>query len=179
MGEQTSEISQSDFRQPQEVRREWDSSLDANQLDEMEEWVLQQLKNYYPNLEENDTADELYKGSMVARELAANALYRGNLEAGNAADLVAVAKENVEKNKGLQKRRILALLLLAPHQYELTVTDEGKGFKDEEVPDPLAEENLLNTHGRGSLLMRGYGFKRYIEKIPTGFSVRVVKEFEQ
>ena len=34
------------------------------------------------------------------------------------------------------------------------VKDEGKGFKPEEVPDPLKEENLLLESGRGIFLMR-------------------------
>jgi serine/threonine-protein kinase RsbW len=34
------------------------------------------------------------------------------------------------------------------------VKDEGKGFKPEEVPDPLEEKNLLKTSGRGIFLMR-------------------------
>lgn len=34
------------------------------------------------------------------------------------------------------------------------VKDEGKGFKPEEVPDPLKEENLMRESGRGIFLMR-------------------------
>ncbi|MFQ5799275.1 MAG: ATP-binding protein [Bacteroidota bacterium] len=34
------------------------------------------------------------------------------------------------------------------------VKDEGAGFKPEEVPDPLREENLLLESGRGIFLMR-------------------------
>lgn len=34
--------------------------------------------------------------------------------------------------------------------------DEGAGFEPEEVPDPLAEENLLKTSGRGVFLMEEY-----------------------
>ncbi|MCG8373358.1 MAG: ATP-binding protein [Balneolales bacterium] len=37
-----------------------------------------------------------------------------------------------------------------------TTTDEGSGFKPKEVPDPLAEENLLKTSGRGVFLMKEY-----------------------
>jgi serine/threonine-protein kinase RsbW len=34
--------------------------------------------------------------------------------------------------------------------------DEGSGFKLADVPDPLAEENLLSTSGRGIFLMRAF-----------------------
>jgi len=36
------------------------------------------------------------------------------------------------------------------------VLDEGTGFKLSEVADPLAEENLLSTSGRGIFLMRAF-----------------------
>ncbi|MBO6525332.1 MAG: ATP-binding protein [Balneolaceae bacterium] len=37
-----------------------------------------------------------------------------------------------------------------------TSKDEGPGFEPEEVPDPLAEENLLKPSGRGVFLMKEY-----------------------
>jgi serine/threonine-protein kinase RsbW len=36
------------------------------------------------------------------------------------------------------------------------VLDEGSGFRLADVPDPLAEENLLSTSGRGIFLMRAF-----------------------
>ncbi|RNC84684.1 MAG: ATP-binding protein [Balneola sp.] len=40
----------------------------------------------------------------------------------------------------------------------LTITskDEGPGFNPDDIADPLAEENLLNTSGRGVFLMNEY-----------------------
>ncbi|MCP9292104.1 ATP-binding protein [Gracilimonas sediminicola] len=34
--------------------------------------------------------------------------------------------------------------------------DQGEGFDPESIPDPLAEENLLKTSGRGVFLMEEY-----------------------
>ncbi|MEX0610191.1 MAG: ATP-binding protein [Balneolaceae bacterium] len=34
--------------------------------------------------------------------------------------------------------------------------DEGPGFNSDEIPDPLANENLLKTSGRGVFLMKEY-----------------------
>ena len=36
------------------------------------------------------------------------------------------------------------------------VQDQGKGFRLEDVPDPLADENLLKSSGRGIFLMRSF-----------------------
>jgi len=51
----------------------------------------------------------------------------------------------------------------AVFRYEVTdecvraeVEDEGRGFRPEDVPDPLAEENLEKAGGRGLFLMRAY-----------------------
>lgn len=35
----------------------------------------------------------------------------------------------------------------------IITTDDGEGFNPEDVPDPLAEENLLKPSGRGIFLM--------------------------
>lgn len=37
-----------------------------------------------------------------------------------------------------------------------TIQDEGRGFMPSEVPNPLAEENLLKPSGRGIFLMKEY-----------------------
>jgi serine/threonine-protein kinase RsbW len=41
-------------------------------------------------------------------------------------------------------------------RFEIRIADEGKGFDPEEVPDPMAPENLERPCGRGLLLMRHY-----------------------
>ena len=41
-------------------------------------------------------------------------------------------------------------------RFDIHITDEGKGFDPEDVPDPMAVENLERPCGRGLLLMRSY-----------------------
>jgi serine/threonine-protein kinase RsbW len=48
------------------------------------------------------------------------------------------------------------------------VQDEGKGFVLKEVPDPLAEENLLRTSGRGLFLMRAFMDDFHVRPGPGG-----------
>jgi serine/threonine-protein kinase RsbW len=43
-----------------------------------------------------------------------------------------------------------------PEKKIIHVLDEGTGFTLANVPDPLAEENLLSTSGRGIFLMRAF-----------------------
>jgi len=45
---------------------------------------------------------------------------------------------------------------VSPDRFEIKIADEGKGFDPEDVPDPMAPENLERPCGRGLLLMRHY-----------------------
>ena len=44
----------------------------------------------------------------------------------------------------------------APRGIAIRVRDEGPGFDPEDVPDPLAPENLLKNSGRGIFLIRSF-----------------------
>ena len=43
-----------------------------------------------------------------------------------------------------------------PDRFDIAIVDEGKGFDPDDVPDPMAVENLERPCGRGLLLMRHY-----------------------
>jgi serine/threonine-protein kinase RsbW len=40
--------------------------------------------------------------------------------------------------------------------FDITIQDQGVGFLRKDVPDPLAEENLEKSSGRGLLLIESY-----------------------
>src|SRR3974390_2920051 len=80
--------------------------------------------------------DECYRIGMSVREGVINAFHYGN-------------QEKPEK-------KIHLAVDLTAETMVIHVMDEGKGFRLEDVPDPLAEENLLSTSGRGIFLMRTF-----------------------
>lgn len=80
--------------------------------------------------------DDCYRIGMAVREGVINAFHYGN-------------EERPEK-------KIHLALDLTPDKMIIHVLDEGKGFDLSDVPDPLAEENLLSTSGRGIFLMRAF-----------------------
>ena len=80
--------------------------------------------------------DDCYRIGMSVREGVINAFHYGN-------------KERPEK-------KIYLALDLTPEEMVIHVLDEGQGFDLGSVPDPLAEENLLCTSGRGIFLMRAF-----------------------
>ena len=55
----------------------------------------------------------------------------------------------------------------------LAVRDEGAGFDEAQLPDPLADENILSDHGRGIFLMKQ--FMDDVQFIEGGAEVRMRK----
>lgn len=80
--------------------------------------------------------DDCYRIGMSVREGVINAFHYGN-------------EERSEK-------KIYLAVDLTGDKMIIHVLDEGKGFSLADVPDPLAEENLLSTSGRGIFLMRSF-----------------------
>lgn len=51
-------------------------------------------------------------------------------------------------------KRVTILFKYESSTLSVTVTDEGKGFVPEMIPDPTSPENIENLRGRGVFLMR-------------------------
>jgi len=80
--------------------------------------------------------DDCYRIGMSVREGVINAFHYGNQERPD--------------------KKIHLAVDLTPDKMIIHVLDEGKGFDVGRVPDPLAQENLLSTSGRGIFLMRAF-----------------------
>lgn len=78
--------------------------------------------------------DEQYKISMAVRECIINALKHGN--------------------RGDESKQVRINFSLQPDRLVVQVGDEGGGFDLGDVPDPLADDNLLRSSGRGLFLVR-------------------------
>jgi len=55
----------------------------------------------------------------------------------------------------------------------IEISDQGKGFDPDDLPDPTAEENLSLPNGRGVMLMRAYMTE--VDYLDDGRCVRMVK----
>jgi len=77
-----------------------------------------------------------YRIGMSVREGVINAFHYGNQERPD--------------------KKIHLAMDIDDEKFTIRVMDEGKGFKLKDVPDPLAEENILSTSGRGIFLMRAF-----------------------
>jgi serine/threonine-protein kinase RsbW len=100
--------------------------------------------------------DELHQLGMAVRESMVNAVVHGN-------------RYNARKKVHLSVTQDADRLTVV-------IADEGDGFELNELPDPLAEENLLRQSGRGLLLIRAFVDEFQVRRgEPTGTEVRMVK----
>jgi serine/threonine-protein kinase RsbW len=59
------------------------------------------------------------------------------------------------------------------------VTDEGKGFDPDSLPDPLAPDNLLRGTGRGIFLIRSLMDEVHFRSMHPGTELTLVKHLAQ
>jgi serine/threonine-protein kinase RsbW len=80
-------------------------------------------------------------------------------------------------NRGNEKKRVKVSFVIQPGALEVGVLDEGPGFDPGRIPDPVADENLLKTDGRGIFFMRSFMDEVEYSFPPKGGTlVRLVKK---
>jgi serine/threonine-protein kinase RsbW len=99
--------------------------------------------------------DARFHITMAVREAAVNAVLHGNEY--DPSRKIAVGLENTGKD------------------LVFTIADEGKGFVPEEIPDPLAEENLLRGTGRGIFLIRSLMDEVHFRQLNPGTEMTLIK----
>ena len=92
--------------------------------------------------------DNRYRIGMSVREAMINAVEYGNQHA--------------------RSKKVFLVLELDAQKLVIRVRDQGPGFDLDDVPDPLAEENLLRTSGRGLFLMRAFMDEFELRRPPEG-----------
>jgi serine/threonine-protein kinase RsbW len=98
--------------------------------------------------------EELHKIGMAVREAMVNAVVHGNRYN---------LKKKVHLSIGAEGDRL-----------QVTILDEGEGFDQQDLPDPLAEENLLRQSGRGLLLIKAFVDEFIMQKAEPPLGTRVI-----
>src|ERR1041385_581364 len=133
---------------PESVERFLDSTLDS--VDSAEEIAVAAAQK--AGFDE----DNLTRIGMAVRESMVNAVVHGNRYS---------AHKKVRFSVGHNS-----------HKFTVRIADEGEGFDFENLPDPLAPENIMRTSGRGIFLIRSFMDEfqmRHLE--PHGTEVTLVK----
>lgn len=102
-----------------------------------------------------------------------------NLDDGSFYRLLVAGTEAVNNailhgNRGDVRKTVHVVCVLSKDSLVFRVRDEGRGFKPEEVPDPLDEKNLLKTSGRGIFLMRSLMDKVNFAMTAEGAEVELI-----
>ncbi len=66
----------------------------------------------------------------------------------------AVNNAILHGNKGNVSKMVTVNFTADGNMFDVTVTDEGEGFKYNSLPDPTDPANIENLHGRGVFIMR-------------------------
>jgi len=100
--------------------------------------------------------DELMKIGMAVRESMVNAVVHGN-------------RYNAHK-------KVQFTVYRNGERFQITIADEGEGFDFTNLPDPLAQENLMRTSGRGIFLIKSFMDEFQVRRRePAGTEVTLVK----
>jgi serine/threonine-protein kinase RsbW len=99
--------------------------------------------------------DEAYRVSMAVREASVNAVLHGN---------------RYHPNK-----RVTASFETDNGSLVIRIADEGEGLDPENLPDPLAPENLLRGSGRGIFLIRSFMDEVHFRRLEPGTELTLVK----
>lgn len=99
--------------------------------------------------------EERFRISMAVREAAVNAVLHGNDY--DPAKQVSASFENNGKS------------------LIFTIADQGKGLDWENLPDPLAPENLLRGTGRGIFLIRSFMDEVHFRQLDPGTELTLIK----
>jgi serine/threonine-protein kinase RsbW len=103
--------------------------------------------------------ESCHRIAMAVREAAVNAVLHGN--AYDPSKKVTVSFENTGDSLVIK------------------IADQGRGLRDDDIPDPLAEENLLKQSGRGIFLIRSFMDEVRIRNLEPGTEITLVKHIGQ
>jgi serine/threonine-protein kinase RsbW len=97
--------------------------------------------------------DDQFAIHLAMEEAVVNAVRHGN-------------KQDMEKDVVIEYN-------ISPEKIDLWVTDQGVGFKPDDIADPRCGENIYKAGGRGVLLIKSY--MNGVEYNKTGNSVHMTK----
>ncbi len=120
--------------------------------------------------------ESVNKAEQAARDLAVKSGFDEE-----ESDRISIAVREATVNAVLHgnqydpKKRVTIAFEATPGALSVTVRDEGKGLNPDNVPDPLAPENLLKQSGRGIFLIRAFMDEVRFRNMEPGTEITLIK----
>jgi serine/threonine-protein kinase RsbW len=99
--------------------------------------------------------DDISNIAMAVREAAVNAVIHGN----------AYSRD----------KQVTASFEANGNDLVIRICDQGIGFNEESIPDPLSPENILRGSGRGVFLMRAFMDEVHFRQLSPGTELTLIK----
>jgi len=99
--------------------------------------------------------DDVSNIAMAVREATVNAVIHGN---------------NYSRDKD-----VTAAFETNDNDLVIRIADQGQGFNEQNIPDPLSPENILRGSGRGVFLMRAFMDEVHFRNLSPGTELTLVK----
>ncbi|MEZ2346579.1 ATP-binding protein [Terriglobus sp. RCC_193] len=99
--------------------------------------------------------DDISNIAMAVREAAVNAVIHGNSYS--------------------RDKEVTASFEANDDDLVIRISDEGPGFNEEVIPDPLSPENILRGSGRGVFLMRAFMDEVHFRQLSPGTELTLIK----
>lgn len=80
----------------------------------------------------------------------------------------AMVNAVVHGNNYNPKKKVTLSVHTSMDSLRVVISDQGAGFEVKAVPDPLSEQNLMKTSGRGLLMMQTYVDELSVKKGANG-----------
>jgi len=97
------------------------------------------------------------------------------------ADLAISATELINNaiihgNKSDPNKIVTVELEFTDQHLSISITDQGPGFKPENIPSPISDENIMKEAGRGIFIVRSLVDDLQIEEPPEGGTRMIIKK---
>jgi serine/threonine-protein kinase RsbW len=114
---------------------------------------------------ETETVDRLFDSNLASVDAAESLVVEAGARAGfdedglNAMGMAVrecMVNAVVHGNQYSSRKKVKLSIATSFDRMTVKIADEGAGFDLDALPDPLAQENLLNQSGRGIFLIRAF-----------------------
>ena len=122
------------------------------------------------------TLESVNKAEEMAGQLAAKAGFDEDSRDGiTMAVREAMINAVLHGNAYDPNKRVNLSLEQNDRELVVTISDEGRGLDPDEIPDPLAAENLMTQSGRGIFLIRAFMDEVRYRKLEPGTEITLIK----